>query len=67
MEVDRRGRGRAPAQKISNLASITPKRSSVAIRKFELYSSLWQSCDALRGGLYASPCSSATAIGVGVG
>ena len=31
------------------------KRSNIAIRKSELYSSLWQSCGALGGGMDASP------------
>jgi type I restriction enzyme M protein len=32
----------------------TPKRTPVAIKKSDLYSSLWASCDELRGGMDAS-------------
>ena len=41
-------------QSFHNHSVIWEKRGAMAIKKSELYSSLWKSCDELRGGMDAS-------------
>jgi hypothetical protein len=43
------------------------KLSNIAIRKSELYSSLWQSCGALGGGMDASPVQALPQLASGSG
>jgi type I restriction-modification system DNA methylase subunit len=41
-----------PDQQLSNTA--TPRGAAMVLKKSDLYSSLWRSCDELRGGMDAS-------------
>lgn len=44
----------APESISSSQPRVSPPRRTMALKKSELYSSLWQSCDELRGGMDAS-------------
>ena len=48
------GAGGAAAASVSAVRGENPEDSRMALKKSQLYSSLWQSCDELRGGMDAS-------------